>query len=54
MEKANDKKLKGNILVWRFWILEHTEIIFPNAYSGFLMALQDVLLPTKVKMTKKL
>ena len=42
--KAYIKKLKG-ILMWNFWMLEHVEIISSNAYSGFLMALQDVPLP---------
>ena len=43
--KAHMKKLKG-ILMWNFWMLEHVGIISSNAYSGFLMALQDFPLPT--------
>ena len=43
--KAYIKKLKG-ILMWNFWILEHVGIISSNAYSSFLIALQNVPLPT--------
>ena len=43
--KAYIKKLKS-ILMWNFLMLEHVEIISSNAYSGFLMALQDVPLNT--------
>ena len=43
--KACMNKLKG-ILMWNFWMLEHVGIISSNAYSGFLMALQDVPLPS--------
>ena len=43
--KAYMKKLKG-ILMWNFWMLKHVGIISSNAYSGFLMALQDIPLPT--------
>ena len=34
-------KLK-RILTWSFWMLKHVGIISSNAYSGFLVALQDV------------
>ena len=44
--KAYIKNLKG-ILMWNFWMLEHLGIISSNAYSGFLVALQNVPLPTQ-------
>ena len=43
--KAYMKKF-NSILMWNFWMLEYVGIISSNAYSGFLMALQDVPLPT--------
>ena len=43
--KTYMKKLKG-ILVWSLWILEHVGIVFSNACSSFLMALQDIRIPT--------
>ena len=43
--KAYMKKF-NSILMWSFWMLEHVGIISLNAYSGFLMALQDFPLPT--------
>ena len=43
--EAYIKKLKG-ILMWNIWMLEHVGIISTNVYSGFLMALHDVSLPT--------
>ena len=39
--KTYIKKLKG-ILMWSFFMLTHVRIISSNAYSGFLVALQDI------------
>ena len=51
--KAYVKKLKG-IDMCKVCMSEHVVIVSSNAYSCFLMALQDVPLSTEVEKAKKL